>query len=235
MTKHTELYFVTLLLSFNLQILANIDSIPPYYQKRVQLTEDFDKVLNVANTQAGGNIICGGSWSVGYSRDAVLMKTDKYGEVEWAKRVGTYDTIQTPYGQNYEDGFNAVGELPDESIIGIGPIKSNIIFQDSSVTNVCRFSKDGELLWSKGFEEPSGYRPFGKGVVPLPSGNFLIIYNLYKSGTKSEIVIAELTLQGDLVWSFLKYLNLIGKKSMRFIYLRLLWDKLITVRLKELV
>ena len=93
---------------------------------------------NVIQTSDGGYLIAGGTDYSGNS-DALLIKVDSDGNLEWEEKFG---------GLGW-DAFEGLCELPDGDFIASGT--------DSSKGFLVKTNSNGELIWQKNYDYRNGY------------------------------------------------------------------------------
>lgn len=138
----------------------------------------------IQQTFDGGYIVAGRRNGAGmFSNDAILMKTDSMGNVEWLKVYATslsddefYDVKQTS-----DSGFIACGYYPQLAIM------DNIY--------VVKTDKFGDTLWTKVYG--SGLADYAHSIVQTYDGG----YTLAGRWSDSTGIIMRLDSQGDTLWT----------------------------------
>jgi hypothetical protein len=141
----------------------------------------------IQQTFDGGYIVAGRRNGAGmFSNDAILMKTDSMGEVEWLKVYASslsddefYDVKQTA-----DSGFIACGYYPR---LGMGDdlyvVKTNI---------------NGDTLWTRVFG--SNLYDIARSVAQTYDGGFVLAGQMDSTG-----IVVRLDAQGDTIWSIRLY------------------------------
>ena len=124
-----------------------------------------DGAGSVRITADGGYIIAGSTTRLDqeYS-DALLMKTDVYGQVEWSQWYGE---------EEWSEGFAEVLQTDDGGFIAVGSHQHSEARLEPDVY-VVKTDATGRLLWQKSF----GREPFkpdrGSDIIPTSDGGYLI-------------------------------------------------------------
>ena len=131
-------------------------------------------------TYDSGYIVVGYSSSYSSQTDGIILKLNKNGLLQWAKRIncGSYQEPTEVY------------QLSDSSFVVVGGGGSN-----SSETKIffAKFSSSGNFLWLKRYQYHSTH---GAGLIPTPDGGFAITgsYN-------SSYLFAKLDNNGNVSWA----------------------------------
>lgn len=100
--------------------------------ERIIDTLKFSDATSVQQTLDGGYIIAGHSYS--NNNDAMIIKLDKYGAIEWIKH----------YGGTGQDGILDIVQLPDSTYIGSGVWDAGLNGQNW----IIKLDKYGDTLWT---------------------------------------------------------------------------------------
>jgi len=154
------------------------------------LESDGDGSVRVCDD--GGFIIAGSTYNVDEDRnDALLIKTDSYGQVEWRQ---TYDGDD---GEENSDGFSSVIIVSD-GFIAVGSSD-----QGSSKNDIWVVKTDlnGNFLWHEFY---GGSKDDGASVIEATSdGNFIIAGNTKSAGASQgrDGYLIKIDGQGNEIWN----------------------------------
>ncbi|MCK5840029.1 MAG: hypothetical protein KAG99_09270, partial [Bacteroidales bacterium] len=148
----------------------------------------------VEQTPDNGYIITGYRWGWGLGgEDAILLKTDQYGNEEWLKNYG---------GPHRDQGF-CVNVLPDGFVVA-GHSKS---VDPQGDIYVYKTDLQGNELWSSSFG--TEYIDYGYSITPTNDSHFLVVgsmagfYNVELTAfkrTDADMLLAKLSDTGEVIW-----------------------------------
>lgn len=138
---------------------------------------------SIQQTFDGGYIVAGRRNGAGmFSNDAILMKTDSLGDVEWLKVYATnlsddefYDVKQTN-----DSGYIACGYYPQ---LGMG---DNLYIVKTDI--------NGDTLWTRVFG--SNLYDIARSVAQTYDGGFVLAGQMDSTG-----IVVRLDAQGDTIWT----------------------------------
>jgi hypothetical protein len=138
---------------------------------------------SIQQTFDGGYIVAGRRNGAGmFSNDAILMKTDSLGDVEWLKVYATnlsddefYDVKQTT-----DSGYIACGYYPQ---LGMG---DNLYIVKTDI--------NGDTLWTRVFG--SNLYDIARSVAQTYDGGFVFAGQMDSTG-----IVVRLDAQGDTIWT----------------------------------
>lgn len=142
----------------------------------------------------GGYIVAGrrNAFATFFSNDAILMKTDSMGDVEWLKVYGT---------RTGDDWFNDVQQTADSGYIACGYIPQSGM-QDNIY--VVKTDKYGDTLWTRAWG--SGLADYASSITKTHDGGFALA-GVWED---SMGIIIRLDSQGDTLWTQKLYDNYIS-------------------------
>ena len=141
-------------------ILIKVDQKGSVKWDKVYRGECFNIIYSIEKTSDGGYVLGGSSKSSGDNGwDFLVVKLDSKGCVEWSKTFGSY---------NDEVSFSLVRTVSGFFLVGY-ELDSNFDFYRGLLL---RIDKNGDLNWSKIFDQGSSYIPYF--VTNSSEGGFLI-------------------------------------------------------------
>lgn len=143
---------------------------------------------SVCYTSDGGLLISGFTFSSGqgYS-DAILLKTDADGNLQWSKTVGGL----------LPDYANSAVETNDRQFLICGYTYSS--GAGSADVMVCKTNSSGNILWTKTYGGP-GYE-IGTSVMESADGKYLVCGRTESYGNgKDDVWLIKLDTAGNLIW-----------------------------------
>ncbi len=149
-----------------------------------------DGAGSVSITADGGYIIAGSTTRVDqeYS-DALLVKTDVYGQIEWSQWYGL---------EEWSEGFSEVIATPDGGYLCVGS-HANSQAKDEPNIYVIKTDATGKVLWQKSF----GRTPFkpdsGSDLIPTSDGGYLIAGRSTTAQDENAYLI-KIDASGNLIW-----------------------------------
>ncbi len=159
---------------------------------------------NLATTSDSGFVITGSTDSYNKDGDAIVIKTDKNGKVEWSRTMAS-DSV--------EDGYNVIQSFYSKGYYVTGYVKND------SLGDQCFLAKlgsSGNVRWYKAFGSPGddeayGLTEDGRGnVVVTGQTTYDSVVNggLTGSAGTSDAFIAKFDSTGNLKW-----MNAIGSEK----------------------
>ncbi len=149
-----------------------------------------DGVGSVRITADGGYIIAGYTTRVDqeYS-DALLVKTDVYGQIEWSQWYGE---------EEWSEYFSRAIFALDGGYICVGS-HTNSQAKDEPNVYIVKTDASGKLLWQKSY----GRTPFkpddGSDIIPTSDGGYLIAGRSTTAQDENAYLI-KIDLNGNLLW-----------------------------------
>jgi hypothetical protein len=161
----------------------------------------YEQGTDVKKTLDGGFIISGFTayYYVGAgSYDIFIVKTDKLGNMEWSKVIGSEDYYETAHSviQSEDGGYIVVGSTNGIGVYNIGPSEIMVVRIDSA----------GNLEWKKNYE--SNKPEHGMYIIQAPQNGYIISghtgrEDAYWSG--GDVVFYNIDEDGKVRWS--KYIS----------------------------
>jgi hypothetical protein len=145
---------------------------------------------DVHQTTDGGYIMAGTTTSFGYGGvDAYLVKTDKRGNVVWAKT----------YGGSNNDNFRRVKQTSDGGFIAVGTTAS--FHQSQGEIFVVKTNANGDQSWSLGLNQGTAYGEDGYDIIQTYDSGYAVagLYNFSPGVDDWEVV--KLNKLGSVSWA----------------------------------
>jgi hypothetical protein len=146
-----------------------------------------ERAYAAEQTSDGGYVCLGSTGSQGNGgQDIYVIKTDKGGNKEWEKTVGS----------SSNDEGKALQVLADGSYLCLGDITREDGFTD---LYLFRLSNTGEIIWSKTF----GYTGRSEKAFDLKvtaAGDFLMIGQSHRSTGSSDMYLVRTDAEGNIRW-----------------------------------
>ncbi|MFI5219741.1 MAG: T9SS type A sorting domain-containing protein [Bacteroidia bacterium] len=150
-------------------------------------TLNLEEAMYVRQTMDNGFIITGDRALLGFYHDALLMKTDSAGNLQWAKEYGgdkvdaTYNVLQLP-----DSGFAMVGFTDSYASLAVRFENPNsILGDDSSHVLLIRTNQTGDTIFSRAYGGSLGDEAYS--IEMTNNGGFLIgAYSFSFSGNDSS-------------------------------------------------
>ena len=173
------------LISFMVLLICNAMA-QPVFQKKYSTTVSVEGIF-AGPSNGNGILVCGRSIASPY--DAVLMKTDLNGTVQWAKI----------YGGSEEDVFEVARPTADGGYIAVGKTKS-FGAGDYDVLLI-KFDADGNVTWAKTYGTIDG--DWGSDVKQTSDNGYIITGSSRNSSSVSQgsIYLIKTDNSGAIVWS----------------------------------
>ena len=150
-------------------------------------------------TNDGGYVIAGYTKSSDISdlpfngsRDAIIVKYDKNGKINWQKN----------YGGTSGEYFMDVTQLEDGGLVAVGSSASTttqISNNGGDDALVVKYDANGKLLWEKNFGYSAGDR-FEK-VLPTVDGGVLAVGEIGYTGYTPKLIIVKYSKDGKQEWA----------------------------------
>jgi hypothetical protein len=100
--------------------ILKTDSLGNFRWRKTFGGNDQDVGLWVQQTEDGGYIIAGHTYSFGVYGDCYIIKTDSFGNLSWTKRLNRQHSEATAIQQTADGGYIVTGTAPDPSVGKIG-------------------------------------------------------------------------------------------------------------------
>jgi len=146
--------------------------------------------LSVQQTSDGGYIVAGYTRSFGAGNfDFLLIKTDAFGNVQWART----------YGRIYEDGATSVQQTSDGGYIVAGTTSSfGVGWEDILLIKTDAF---GNIQWAKTYGR-ANYRDYAYSVQQTSDGGYIVLGKTESvDGENWGILLIKTYANGDLEWA----------------------------------
>ncbi|MFZ8826272.1 MAG: T9SS type A sorting domain-containing protein [Candidatus Caldipriscus sp.] len=157
---------------------------------------------SVQQTSDGGYIVAGITTSFGSgSGDAFLVKTDAYGNVQWAKTYGVSLEEFTSVQQTSDGGYIAAGQI---YFCGMGLPDILLIKTDAN----------GNVIWAKVYCGPFNFGDVANSVQQTSDGGYILtgITNSYTYiGTLDSAFLIKTDANGNIQWAKTYHLLLHGR------------------------
>lgn len=146
---------------------------------------------SVIETKDEGYIVVGTTKTQNESYDALIIKYDKEGNIEWRKS----------FGGNKEDSFNSVALTDDGGYIVVGYSELNNgeskrQYGEGFDAIIVKYNQLGDVEWKRSFGENNIGDTF-TNVVLAKDGGYVTIHNLYGYSNTS---IVKYNNVGDIEW-----------------------------------
>jgi gliding motility-associated-like protein len=137
----------------------------------------------------GGYMVAGKRHIGSNPGDALIMKLDEKGTLEWSKT----------YGTSGEDAFYYILPTKDNNFVAVGFGKLNAA--RTSDVLVVKIDPGGNLIWSRGFgaSTPSGEQ--GIMISETDDGGYAVSLNYNTNPSTVQPAFIKLDASGNLVWS----------------------------------
>ncbi len=160
-----------------------------------------DVVQGAAATADGGLVLAGKTASFGSDANTNSVYADQYfvklkgdGEIAWTRTIGNPQAIDRAYD---------IVELTDGSLVAAGSYLHNGTFY----ANLLKLSATGDLLWHRGFGEPTAPQAnHGYGLLATSDGGFLVLgasTNLHANfQALPDMLVAKTDAEGMTEWTY---------------------------------
>ena len=200
MKKHFSPLGVTIACSVFVVLLALFSSIAMgAYWSKTYGGISYDEARDVQQTNDGGFIVVGWTWSFGAGgRDVLVLKLDSDGNLQW----------QRTYGGGQNDWAYSIEQTSDGGYIVAGA--STSFSADYTLEMwILKLKNNGDIDWQKVYHQPVDYTHEGAYCVRQTSdGGYIAVgwAQSYPSSYK-DIIVLKLTSEGFIDWQ-----KVIGKK-----------------------
>ena len=171
-----------------------------------------DASTSLVQTSDGGYALAGFTYSSGNGdSDALLVKTDEYGNLEWNKTIGGPDNysadslIQTNDGgfafvgtnSSYYEGYVPIGTIPEGAWSSVWLVKTD---------------EYGNIEWSRTFDTKMGFY-YGSSLVQTSDGGYALAgHSISFEEEDSDLLLIKTDSYGIMQWSKL-YGGLAGESD----------------------
>ncbi len=165
-----------------------------------------DASTSLLQASDGGYVLAGFTYSSGNGdSDALLIKTDEYGNMEWNKTIGGPDNynaaslIQTSDGgfafvgtnASYHEGYIPIGTIPEGAWSSVWLVKTD---------------EYGNIEWKRTFDTDTGFN-YGSSLVQTSDGGYALAGHSI-SFQDSNLLLIKTDSNGNIQWS-----KLIGESA----------------------
>lgn len=170
--------------------LTKIDTEGNIIWQKVLLHQGIDAVNNFCLTSDGGFAIVG--WTDGQDGlyiDAIVVKTNSIGDVEWAKRISSPD----------DDEAFGVAALDNGDILVAGASFAGLGSRNGFA---CRLDSEGNEIWSNAYKQ-GNFNAF-RTVIPMPEAGALLCGYSWKTGSNSTLFdpfFVRVDSLGNIIWA----------------------------------
>jgi len=146
--------------------------------------------LSVQQTSDGGYIVAGYTRSFGAGNfDFLLIKTDAFGNVQWART----------YGRIYEDGATSVQQTSDGGYIVAGTTSSFGVGWEDIL--LIKTDANGNIKWAKTYGRAS-YRDYAYSVQQTSDGGYIVLGKTESvDGENWGILLIKTDTNGNVQWA----------------------------------
>jgi hypothetical protein len=171
-----------------------------------------DASTSLVQTSDGGYALAGFTYSSGNGdSDALLVKTDEYGNMEWNKTIGGPDNysadslIQTSDGgfafvgtnSSYYEGYVPIGTIPEGAWSSVWLVKTD---------------EYGNTEWNRTFDSETGFH-YGSSLVQTSDGGYALAgHSISFEEEDSDLLLIKTDSYGIMQWSKL-YGGLAGESD----------------------
>ncbi len=148
----------------------------------------YSRAEAIALASDGGYLIGGGCYYCpDYKQNTLLIRTDENGDTLWTRLVGG----------EYIDMIRSICRTTNEEYIVVGETLS---FGDSIFgMYIYKMNDIGDLIWSK--KITSTFAAQGNAVIQNLNGKFVITGTVNYGSEDSDILLASINEQGELLWT----------------------------------
>jgi hypothetical protein len=147
----------------------------------------FDHGYSVQQTQDGGYIVAGYTYSFGNSWQVYLIKTNASGDTLWTK---TYGGANGDYGYSVQQTTDGGYIIAGETWLVMGIAQVYLV-----KTNV-----SGGTLWTRIYVDTTGYNA-GNSVQQTSDGGYIIAGTYDYGGANPQVYLIKTNASGDTLWS----------------------------------
>ena len=148
----------------------------------------YSRAEAIALTSDGGYLIGGGCYYCpDYKQNTLLIRTDENGNTLWTRLVGG----------EYIDMIRSICKTNIDEYVVVGETLS---FGDTSIgMYIYKMNDIGDLIWSK--KITSTFAAQGNAVIQNLNGKFVITGTVNYGSGDSDILLASINEQGELLWT----------------------------------
>ncbi len=164
------------------------DSLPTIFQKVIDLSPQSEFTYDLLRYPNGDYLTIGNLGTNDFDHEAFAIKFDSTGHIHWAKIVGV-DAFSLPpspgASMDIFESFEDAVMLEDSSVIISGQLVSYL--QDVNNGFILKLDFDGNMLWSKKFNNPN-YDNTGilYGITKGGENNFFLTGNIHEDGFRTK-------------------------------------------------
>jgi hypothetical protein len=160
-----------------------------------------DASTSLVHTSDGGYALAGFTYSSGNGdSDALLVKTDEYGNMEWNKTIGGPDNysadslIQTSDGgfafvgtnSSYHEGYVPIGTIPEGAWSSVWLVKTD---------------EYGNIEWNRTFDTETGFH-YGSSLLQTSDGGYALAgHSISFEEEDSDLLLIKTDSHGIMQWS----------------------------------
>lgn len=157
----------------------------------VQVTRDHGYIMagEIVLTHPDGN----------RDRDAMVMKLDESGAVQWRKTYGA-SGVPTPYVRNFSDRIDAIQQTSDGGYIAAGTTDS---FGPNSLSNlwISKLDAFGTVEWQRVFDSGSYWNDGGMDIRQTLDGGYIALgWAVTSGGHNAYIWLVKFDQSGNVSW-----------------------------------
>lgn len=156
------------------------------WTRTYDLLQLYDYGLSIQKTIDNGYIITGFAESKTEGKHAFLLKTDGYGDLQWART----------YGGQYNDFGYAAQQVADEGFIVVG--RTNSVGTGYDVFLI-KTNSNGDTLWTKTYGGDTNDN--GRDVQQTSDGGYIIVGYTQTVNMFSDIYVIKTDSIGDTLWT----------------------------------
>lgn len=166
-----------------------VDTCKSYNFSKLIGTNGNDEAYDVKTAYDGGLIIVGKTAVSGNISDAVIIKTDAKGNIEWSKR----------YGSLGNDGFAKIIRTADNNYVAVGYSQFNTSHQAD--VYIVKIDPSGNVLWNKSYGGATPNGEYGNDIAQTADGGYVISVQYNTTPSTVQPVYMKLNASGNLQWS----------------------------------
>ena len=200
-TKFSLLLILCLVLSnLFLPLVKAVEDSPELWSKTYG-SDGKDASTSLVQTSDGGYALAGFTYLSGNGdSDALLVKTDEYGNLEWNKTIGGPDNynaaslIQTSDGgfafvgtnSSYYEGYVPIGTIPEGAWSSVWLVKTD---------------EYGNIEWNRTFDTETGFY-YGSSLVQTSDGGYALAgHSISFQEEDSDLLLIKTDSYGIMQWS----------------------------------
>jgi hypothetical protein len=147
---------------------------------------DYDHGRSVQQTQDGGYVVAGGTYSFGNQSQVYLIKTNASGDTLWTRTYG---------GTDVEVGYS-IQQTTDMGYIVAGYTNSFVGF--GSQAYLVKTNATGDTLWTRTYGDTNN--DYGRSVQQTSDGGY-IIAGFTDFGNYNQVYLIKTNSSGDTLWT----------------------------------